>query len=30
MTLGLNKAEATMLSDAVHGVLRRAADGERG
>ncbi|MEU0793451.1 hypothetical protein ABZ342_25540 [Amycolatopsis sp. NPDC005961] len=29
-TLGLNEAEATLLSDAVHGVLRRAADGGRG
>ncbi|MEV6648812.1 hypothetical protein [Amycolatopsis sp. NPDC051371] len=28
-TLGLNEAEATLLSDAVHGVLRRAADGGR-
>ena len=27
MTLGLNEAEATMLADAVQGVLRRAADG---
>lgn len=30
MTLGLNEAEATLLSDAVHGVLRRLADGGRG
>ncbi|WP_328615205.1 hypothetical protein OHS18_47125 [Amycolatopsis sp. NBC_00355] len=30
VTLGLNTAEATLLSDAVLGVLRRAADGGRG
>jgi hypothetical protein len=28
-TLGMNEAEATLLSDAVHGVLLRAADGGR-
>ncbi|MBB5960668.1 hypothetical protein FHS29_007296 [Saccharothrix tamanrassetensis] len=27
MTLGLNESEATMLADAVHGALRRSADG---
>lgn len=29
MTLGLSRAEATMLADAVHGVLRRSADGDQ-